>query len=139
MKTESPWRRRLKSLALAGAATAALTLGVGSAGAQAPPPGGPPPGGPPPGGGLFNPFPAPPMSPVDKLVTGLPPPMPGALIPMAAVRADAPMPSADPRDLGGTWHHNQALEFRMQRDMYGVLAPYNMAGAKVLERRVNSL
>jgi hypothetical protein len=154
MKTESSWQSRLKSFALAGAAAAALSLGVGSVGAQVPPggppPGGPPPGGPPPGGlppgggpppggGLFNPFPAPPLSAVDKLVTELPPPMPGALIPMPAVRADAPMPSADPHDLQGTWHHNQALAFRMQRDMYGVLAPYTMAGAKVLARRVTSL
>ena len=27
----------------------------------------------------------------------------------------------------------------MQRDMYGVSVPYNMDGAKVLARRVNSL
>ena len=49
------------------------------------------------------------------------------------------MPSNDPHDLQGTWHHNQGLEFRMQRDMYGALVPFNMEGAKVLARRVNSL
>jgi len=42
-----------------------------------------------------------------------------------------------PRD-SGSWYHNQALEFRMQRDMYGVLVPYNMAGPS-LARRVHSL
>jgi hypothetical protein len=65
--------------------------------------------------------------------------MPGGLIPTAPVPAGAPMPNADPRDLQGTWIHNQKLEFRMQRDMYDAPVPYNMSGAKVLARRVNSL
>jgi hypothetical protein len=85
------------------------------------------------------PFAPPPLTPVEKLVTELPPPMPGANLPVPPLAPDAPMSSADPRDLQGTWFHNQILEFRMQRDMYGALAPYNMAGAKVLARRVNSL
>ena len=98
-----------------------LALGAGGAGAQiliAPPP-------------IV-------LTPAEKLVSELPPPQPGVsnATPLAA---DAPMPSADPRDLGGTWIHDQPLEFRMQRDMYGVLVPYNMDGAKVLERRVKSL
>jgi hypothetical protein len=79
------------------------------------------------------------MSPAEKLVSELTPPMPGAMIPVPPMAADAPMPTADSRDLQGTWHHNQALEFRMRRDMYGAPLPYNMDGAKVLERRVNSL
>jgi hypothetical protein len=65
--------------------------------------------------------------------------MPGAILPVPPPGPDAPMPSPDPRDLQGTWIHNQPLAFRMQRDMYDKLAPYTMAGAKVLERRVNSL
>jgi hypothetical protein len=149
MRTEYPWRRGLKGLALV--AAAALVLAAGGAGAQVPPNGAPPPagpGGPPPGAppapgsqapGGFGPPPPPPLTPVEKLVTELPPPMPGAIFPTAPLAADAPMPTADPRDLEGTWYHNQELAFRMQRDMYGVLAPYNMDGAKVLARRVNSL
>jgi hypothetical protein len=149
MKTEFPWRRGLKGLALASAA--ALVFAAVVAGAQVPPQGGPPggppgglPGGPPggpPGGAPagFSPPPPPPLPPALKLVSELPPPMPGALIPVPPLGADAPMPGADPQDLRGTWYHNQALAFRMQRDMYGNLAPYNMAGAKVIERRVNSL
>jgi hypothetical protein len=65
--------------------------------------------------------------------------MPGAVIPVPPLAAGAPMPTADPHDLQGTWYHNQTLQFRMQRDMYGVLVPYNMQGAKVLARRVTSL
>jgi hypothetical protein len=152
MKTEFRWRRRLKGLALVGAA--ALALGAGGGSAQvpsggAPPgernPGGPPGGAPPAPGGQapaysqFNPPPPPPLTPAEKLVADLPPPMPGGGPPVPPLAADAPMPTADPRDLQGTWLHNQDLEFRMQRDMYGVRAPYNMDGAKVLARRVNSL
>jgi len=144
MRTGFPWRRGLKGLVFAGAA--ALALGANGAGAQTPPSGPPPtaggpggpPGGPPPG--LFSPFGTPPpLSPAEKLVAELPPPMPGASLPMPAVPPGAPMPSADPHDLEGTWYHNQNLDFRMQRDMYGVLTPFNMDGAKILARRVNSL
>jgi hypothetical protein len=148
MRSEFRCRRGLKGLALG--AAAALVLGAGGAGAQVPPDGAPPaargPGGPPPGappapgiqapGGFGQP---PPLTPVEKLVTELPPPQPGAIFPTAPLAADAPMPTADPRDLQGTWFHNQALAFRLQRDMYGALVPYNMEGAKVLARRVNSL
>jgi len=162
MKTDFPWQLRLNGLALAG--VAALALGVGVASAQLPPrgappalgaaggpPGGLPPGGLPPGGPPGGPPPGapsgpslglpppPPPTPVEILVTGLPAPMPGALIPVPPLAPDAPMPAAAPGDIQGTWYHNQALEFRMQRDMYGNLAPYNMTGAKVLARRVNSL
>ena len=79
------------------------------------------------------------MSEADKLVTSLPPPQPGGGPPVPPVPANAPMPGADPHDLQGTWHHNQKLQFRIQRDMYGELVPYNMKGARVLERRVLSL
>jgi hypothetical protein len=153
MKTAFLWRRGLKGLALAGAT--ALAFGAGGAGAQIPPngaapaasvPGGPPGGAPQAPGGQapgvpsqFGPPPPPPLTPAEKLVAELPPPMPGGIIPTAPVPAGAPMPSADPRDLQGTWIHNQKLEFRMQRDMYDVPVPYTMNGAKVLARRVNSL
>lgn len=49
------------------------------------------------------------------------------------------MPSADPRDLQGTWVHNVPLQFRAQNDMYGEPAPFTMEGVKVLSRRINSL
>jgi hypothetical protein len=146
MRTEFPWRN-LKGLALAGAAM--LALGAGGASAQ-PANGGPPtatgPGGPPPGGQApsqgFSPFappPPPPMSPAQKLAAALPPPQPGGSLPLPVLAAGSPMPNANPRDLQGTWFHNQNLEFRMQRDMYGAPAPYNMDGVKVLARRVQSL
>ena len=156
MRTEFPWRRSLKGLALAGAA--ALALGAGAAVAQpsGPPPGaggpgGPPagalPGGPPPASGgktapSFAPGllpPPPPPTPAEQLVASLPDPQPGVMIPGPPLTADSPMPGADPRDLRGAWHHNQKLEFRLQRDMYGNPAPYNLDGAKVLARRVQSL
>ena len=119
MMTEFVWRSGFKRLVLAGVTV--LALGAGGAGAQ-----------------ILVIQPPIVLTPADTLVSELPPPQPGVsnATPLAA---DAPMPSADPRDLGGTWIHDQALAFRMQRDMYGVLVPYNMDGAKVLERRVVSL
>ncbi len=138
MRAEISWRHGLKGLALAGAA--ALALGAGAAGAQpsGPPPGAGGPGGPP-GGQAFGPPPEPPMPPAENLVAELPAPTVPRMRPVPAPAADSPMPAADPRDLRGTWFHNQRLEFRMQRDMYGVSVPYNMDGAKVLARRVTSL
>jgi len=100
---------------------------AGQCGAQAPPAGAPPaPDAKAPVYSQSGPPPPPPLSPVEKLVTALPPPQPGGGPPMLPLAADAPMPSADPHDLQGTWIHNQPLQFRMQRDMYGVLVPYNM-------------
>ena len=75
------------------------------------------------------------LTPAQKIVAALPPPAPGVLPPRPPLPKDAAMPSADPRDLQGTWVHNQPLLFRSQTDMYGVAAPYTMTGAKVLERR----
>jgi len=151
MRTEVAFAGGLKGFALAGAV--ALSLVAGGAFAQPPgsPPQGPsgaqppsgPPGGPPgpTGGNAANPFapPEPQLTEAQKLAQSLPAPQPGGMLPVPANDADAPMPAADPRDLQGTWIHNQNLEFRMQRDMYGNLVPYTMAGAKVLERRVMSL
>ena len=79
------------------------------------------------------------LTDAQKIVADLPPPGPGLIPPRAPLPADAVIPMADPRDLQGTWVNNQPLQFRSQRDMYGAPAPYTMAGAKVLARRVNSL
>ena len=116
-------------------------------GVQGPPPGvqGPPPGvqgAPPRGSGAtaqLGPPPPLPLTPAQKLVADLPPPGPGGLPPRPPLAPDAPMPSADPRDFQGTWHHDLPLEFRAQKDMYGGPAPYTMEGAKVISRRVLSL
>ena len=136
MRTEFHRRRGLKGLAMV--AAAALAFAAGGAGAQAPQAQGAPQASGSQAPGAFAPPPMP-MTPADKLVSELPAPTVPGMRPVSPVPADAPMPAADPRDLRGSWYHNQALEFRMQRDMYGVLVPYNMAGAKVLARRVNSL
>ncbi|WP_353228719.1 hypothetical protein [Novosphingobium sp.] len=109
---------------------------------QGPPPGiqGPPRGGP--GDGVLaqlGPPPGPVLTPAQKLVAALPPPAPGGMPPRPPLPADAAMPSADRHDLQGTWIHNLPLAFRSQNDMYGAAAPYTMAGAKVIARRVQSL
>lgn len=91
--------------------------------------GGPPPGAPPP----------PVLTPAQKIVADLPPPGPGGLPPRPPLPADAVMPSSDPRDLQGTWVNTLPLAFRAQNDMYGAPAPYTMAGAHVIARRVKSL
>jgi hypothetical protein len=88
------------------------------------------PGGPPP--------PAPP-DPADELLRSLPPPPQGLVMPRRPLPPDAPRPAPDPRNLEGTWFHAQSLEMRIQRDMYGDKPPFNVAGAKVLARRVASL
>lgn len=125
----------------------AMLLSASPALAQIPPgpPGGPPPGGQlqlPPGASGGPPPGAPPpveRTAAQKLVAALPPPGPGGLPPRPPLPADAVMPSADPRDLQGTWANNISLQFRAQNDMYGEPAPYTMEGAKVISRRVNSL
>jgi hypothetical protein len=152
MRTELAFTSGLKALALAGAAVLSLT--AGEAFAQAPRAGGPPPGafgpggrggGPPPGAPNdgFDPLlisrGAPPTA-AQQLVAKLPPPQSdGAGKRVVVLEPDSPMPASDPRDLNGTWFHNQGLEFRMQKDMFGHPLPYTDAGAKVLERRVISL
>ena len=101
-------------------------------------PGGAAPGGGPPPPGFIMPA-WPPLTDAQKLVKALPPPQPGGLPPYPETDAHSPMPSADPRDFTGTWIHSQPLQFRMQNDMFGMPAPYTMAGAQVLARRVISL
>lgn len=86
-----------------------------------------------------GPGPLGPPDPVDEIVRVLPPPTIGLELPTDPLPADAPKSSTDPRNFEGTWFHQQTLEFRIQKDMYGSKVPFNMAGAKVLARRVNSL
>ncbi|EIZ79731.1 hypothetical protein WSK_1708 [Novosphingobium sp. Rr 2-17] len=152
MKTEIAPLRTVLRTALTGAIALAIPFTAVSA-QNGPPPGapggapagaprgaGPPPGTP--GGGGDGPLPPLPpeaeLTEGQKLVDGLTPPNPGGIIPVAGVAKGAPTPSADPRDFSGTWYHNQPLEFRIQRDMFKLRAPYTMAGAKVMERRVKS-
>lgn len=80
-----------------------------------------------------------PMTEAQKLADSLTPPAPGGMMPREAPGPDDPKPSADPRDLTGTWYHDQNLQFRNQRDMYGFRVPFTMPGAKVMQRRVQSL
>lgn len=160
MKTDILCLRGIARCTLAGAVAMALPLSAVAA-QDAPPantPGGPPAlGGPPaaggaPGRGPSGPGgqaggqgshppgpPQPPLTETQKLVNSLTPPNPGFAIPLAPIAKGAPMPSSDPRDFSGTWFHGQGLVFRIQRDMYGEPAPYTMAGAKVLARRIKSL
>ena len=108
---------------------------------SSPPPQGPGPGlqGPPPGAPAgFMPPPPPPLTPAQQLVAALPGIGPAGLIPTPPVAPDAEMPSADPRDLQGTWFHNQALDPRIRQDMYGNATPFTMEGARILARRVTS-
>lgn len=158
MTIQRAFRARMGSLAsvLAVAATI-LTVGATVAAAQpaGPPPGAGAPSGPPPSGlpgGLpggappgisaeaaaLGPPPLPPLTDAQKILADLPPPMKAGLLPQPPVPADAPKPSADPRDFQGVWFHNQPLETRLQKDMYGWETPVTMAGAKVIARRVTS-
>ncbi|EIZ80473.1 hypothetical protein WSK_1034 [Novosphingobium sp. Rr 2-17] len=144
MTTQSA-RRLRQGLAMASAA--ALALGAVTAGAQ--PPGLPPLGaGGPPGGlpplnttgavpDLAPPLPPPP--PAEQLAASLPDPQPGTMLADDPLPADSPMPSTDPHNLRGAWHHNQKLEFRMRRDMYDKAVPFTMEGVKILARRIQSL
>ena len=130
----------------------ALTAGIFSLSASiavaqmaAPPPGGPPLGNAPapsppgrgPGAGLAPP-PLPPLTEAQKILAALPPPMKAGLFPQPPVTADDPASPADPRDFQGVWYHDQPLEVRIQKDMYGAEPPVTMAGATVIARRVRS-
>lgn len=83
-------------------------------------------------------FARPPLSPVEKMVDNLKASrMPRTDRVRPPLPADAPMPSADPRDFSGTWMHLDALIFRNLKDMYGLDIPFNEAGIKVLTRRID--
>ncbi|EIZ79429.1 hypothetical protein WSK_1993 [Novosphingobium sp. Rr 2-17] len=140
--------------AFASALALAAVLAVGASGVSAQPPGGKPPagfpsgpppgagaGGPPPGiaeGTSLAPPPPPPLTDAQKVLAALPPPMKAIAFPQPPVPADAPKSAADPRDFQGVWYHDQALEVRISKDMYGQELPVTMAGAEVIKRRVMS-
>ena len=143
MRTNFARSVRLRRVAITGLVACSLAA-TGAAAQEAPaapngPPGLPslPPGGsaeglPPPGMMVKQ------LTEAQKLVASLPPPQPGVGGP-AKLAPDAPKPSPDPRDFQGGWNHDTPLIFRMQQDKYGEPVPNNMAGAKVLERRVLAL
>ncbi|EIZ79117.1 hypothetical protein WSK_2304 [Novosphingobium sp. Rr 2-17] len=115
-----------------------MLAGLVSAGAHAQVPGPPAQGAD--GGEPPSPFPPPPPpTPAEKMVADLMPPGPGVVQPLAPYTPETPRPPQDPRNLRGTWVHNQPLEMRVQKDMYGTVLPYTMEGAKVLVRRVKAL
>lgn len=87
--------------------------------------------------GFDMPPPAP--DPADELLKTLPPPTKGLKFPEMPLPPGMPRPSSNLRDLEGVWFNANTLQFRIQKDMYGDDVPFNLAGAKVLARRVNSL
>jgi hypothetical protein len=52
--------------------------------------------------------------------------------------ADAPQASADPRNLEGTWFHDQNIETRIGRDMYGRKLPFSRKGQSIRDRRLKA-
>jgi len=131
--------RCLKRVALAGAAVLSLAATSTLAQPRGLPPGAPPGGPDGPGLGQLLPPSGPELTDAQKLAASLPPPQPGAGGDRGPVPPGVELPSSDPRNIEGTWFHNQPLEFRIQKDMLGRALPYTMEGAKVLERRVVSL
>jgi hypothetical protein len=57
---------------------------------------------------------------------------------MPPLPADAPKPSADPRNLEGPWAHDQPMIARVEWDAYGNDVPFRAAGRAVRDRRVKS-
>ncbi len=51
---------------------------------------------------------------------------------------DAPKPSPEPRNLEGTWIHDQPLTFRNEVDMYGNKLPYTEKGKRIVDDRVKA-
>lgn len=68
---------------------------------------------------------------------------PASIVPLAPtmppVPADAPQPAPDPRDFNGVWYHQAPLQHQIRTDMFGNKTPYNAAGKKVRDRRIQSL
>lgn len=52
--------------------------------------------------------------------------------------ADAPQPSADPKDLSGTWINGYPFIPQLQRTIYWTPIPYNAASAKIVTERVEA-
>jgi len=64
----------------------------------------------------------------------------GSFVPMSMpLPPGAPDPSSDPRNLGGIWQNGNPLLFQIKTDMFGNNIPFNPAGKKVINRRVQSL
>jgi hypothetical protein len=61
----------------------------------------------------------------------------GAMVP-TPLPANAPQPSADPRNFDGTWYHTTTLMWQLQTDMFGHPTPITEAGRKIAERRLQS-
>ncbi len=61
-----------------------------------------------------------------------------ALLGLSTLPHDAPQPAADPRNLEGTWYHDQVLDLRITRDMHGIALPYTSVGQKILDRRLKA-
>lgn len=117
----------------------------GPPGGAAPPSGGPPPGAPPPGGRPMGPPPTPtsPNLPVfgaggGRVLFGVEAERDTFRNLMPPLPADAPKPSADPRNLEGTWAHNQPMIARIEWDAYGNDVPFTAAGKAIRDRRVKS-
>jgi hypothetical protein len=55
--------------------------------------------------------------------------------------ANAPMPSADPRDFSGVWYHTDSADFQIKTEPYDEnrSVPLNDLGKQVMDRRVKSL
>lgn len=104
---------------------------AGSAGSQAQPVAGPSIEQSPPAGAAIA-IVAPPGAPAPDVPPDLP------VFPDPPPRADAPKPSSDPRNLEGTWRHDQALIMRMSKDMYGKPLPYTPKGKRIVEGRLKA-
>ena len=107
------------------AAVALLALCGPARAQQGPPPAGPG-GGPPAGGqGAAQPGEQEGYAMIRDAAPVLPP------------AANAAVPR-DPRNLEGTWFHDQPLVFRITRDMYEHRLPYTPKGQAILDRRVKA-
>lgn len=51
---------------------------------------------------------------------------------------EAPEPAPDPKNFEGTWYHDQVLESRIERDMYGNPLPFNSKGRNIRDRRLKA-
>lgn len=81
------------------------------------------------GQGAALPGAPPPFQYSDPPPRSMPPPLP----------AGAPMPSPDPRNLDGVWYHIANLQFQIGHDALDYRVPFNVAGRKVMNRRLKSV
>jgi hypothetical protein len=131
-----PLLRRARALILP-----LLIAPLAMAGTAAIPAGPPPAGAPPPGA---------PKSAPPSLIYQLPPGnykyfdsgIGAAFLPpilsMPVEHKSALKPSANPRDLEGTWVNDQSLVYRILRDSYGFRLPYTPAARRILTARIKA-